>query len=98
MLKKIGPIIDELMSDIDRARETTSTPPRTLHRIQSPPSAALSAAYATIGELLALCDQGLLQPPVTLTANGHRHVGETLAQARAVVGRSRGDATEGGGA
>lgn len=72
---------------------TNPTPPRAL-RIQSPPNAALSAAYATIGELLALCDQGLLQPRADLTANGHRHVGETLAQARSVVERSR----TGGGA
>ena len=68
----------------------TTNPPRTL-AIQSPPSAALSAAYATIGELLALIDQGLLQPPVALTANCHQHVGETIAQARSVLAKTRGE-------
>ncbi len=63
----------------------TSSPPRTLHRTPT-----VTAMRAQLTAILALCDQGLLQPPATLTANGHRHVGETLAQARAVVERSRG--------
>lgn len=62
-----------------------TAPPRTLHRTPT-----VTAMRAQLEAVLALCDQGLLQPPVTLTANGHRHVGETLAQARSVVERSRG--------
>ena len=60
-------------------------PPRTLHRAPT-----TTAILTELTKLLALCDQGLLQPRADLTANGHRHVGETLAQARAVVERSRG--------
>lgn len=66
---------------------TDTTPPRTLTQRDRP---TVTAIIAELLKVLALCDQGLLQPPATLTANGHRHVGETLAQARAVVERSRG--------
>lgn len=63
---------------------TTEKPPRTLHRTPT-----VTAMRTELTKLLALCDQGLLQPRADLTANGHRHVGETLAQARSVVERSR---------
>jgi hypothetical protein len=83
------------MPTINPRKQSDASPPRALP-IQSPPSAALSAAYAAIGELLALVDQGVLQPPVAnMTANSHAHVGETIANARAVLARSR--AGNGGG-
>ena len=66
---------------------TDNTPPRTLTQRDRP---TVTAIIAEFHKVLALCDQGLLQPKADLTANGHRHVGETLAQARAVVERSRG--------
>lgn len=64
-----------------------TTPPRTLHRAPT-----ITAVLTELRKVLALCDQGLLQPSATLTANGHRHVGETLAQARAVLAKTRGEA------
>ena len=64
---------------------TNPTPPRTLQ----PAKPAATLILAKLAAVLALVDQGLLQPSVTLSANGHMHVGETLAQARAVLAQSR---------
>lgn len=64
---------------------TNPTPPRTL----PPAKPAATTILAQLANVLALVDQGLLQPSVTLSTNGHMHVGETLAQARAVLTQSR---------
>lgn len=87
MRKKIAPTVNEIVNDVKRTGETASVPPRSLAKGDRPTTTAI---LTELSKLLALCEQGLLQPPVTLTANGHRHVGETLAQARSVLARSRG--------
>lgn len=65
---------------------TNPTPPRTLHRTPT-----VTAMRTELAKVLALIDQGLLQPPIALTTSGHRHVGETIAQARAVLAKTRGE-------
>ena len=64
-----------------------STPPRALTQRDRPTTTELDTALANV---VALYEQGLMQPKVTLSQSGMTHVGETIAQARAVLGRSRG--------
>lgn len=67
----------------------TNQPPRGAPRALPPTKPAATLILAQLAAVLALVDQGLLQPSVTLSTNGHQHVGETLAQARAVLTQSR---------
>jgi hypothetical protein len=70
----------------------TTNPPRTLSQRNRPPEYA--ELRKALLDVVTLFDQNLVQPPVTLTASGHRHVGELLAQARSVLARSRGQGAE----
>lgn len=53
-----------------------------------PTTAAIIAALAAV---VALYEQGLMQPKVTLSQSGMTHVGETIANARAVLAKTRGE-------
>lgn len=44
---------------------------------------------AALSNILALYEQGLIVHKVTLSESGHRHVGETFADAQTVLSQSR---------
>lgn len=69
---------------------TTENPPRTMHG----PMPATATIVKALADVVALYEQGLMQPKVSLSQSGMTHVGQTIAQARAVLAKTRGEVSE----
>lgn len=61
-------------------------PPRALTQRDRPTTDAIVKALA---DVVALYEQGLMQPKVSLSQSGMTHVGQTIANARDVLAKTR---------